>query len=59
MHPKVQVFQRRKGEFCTGLPAGLPIKKNLGDPSIPSAASDRHRHTLRGHKLNTNLDTVC
>ncbi len=55
MHPKVQLFQRRKGAFCTDLPAGLPIKENLGDPSLQSAASDRHRHTLRGHNLNYTI----
>jgi hypothetical protein len=32
LHPKVQLFQRRKGACCTGLPAGLPIKENPGEP---------------------------
>jgi hypothetical protein len=32
LHPKVQLFQRRKEACCTGLPAGLPIKENPGEP---------------------------
>jgi hypothetical protein len=32
LHPKVQLFQRRKGACCTGLRAGLPIKENPGEP---------------------------
>jgi hypothetical protein len=55
MHPKVQLFQRRKWAFFTG----LPIKENLGGPNLQSAASDGHRNTLRGHNLNYTwiLDT--
>ena len=34
LHPKVQLLQWRKGAFCTGLPDGLPIKANLGDPVV-------------------------
>jgi hypothetical protein len=28
----VQLFQRRMGAFCTGLPTGLPIKENWETP---------------------------
>ncbi len=52
---KVQLFQRRKGAFCTGLPPGLPKKENLGGSILQSAASDRHHHTLRGHNLNYTI----
>ncbi len=31
---KISCFKRRKGAFCTGLPDGLPIKENLGDPVV-------------------------
>ncbi len=40
LHQKVQLFQCEGGGKCTGLPAGLTIKENLGDPSLQSAASD-------------------
>jgi hypothetical protein len=53
--PKVQLFQRRKGAFCTGLPPGMPIKENLKGSILQSEASDRHRHTLRGHNLNYTI----
>jgi hypothetical protein len=52
---KVQLFQRRKGAFCTGLPPGLPIKENLGGSILQSEASDRHRHIFRGHNLNYTI----
>ena len=50
-----KLFQRRKGACGTGLPPGLPIKENLGGSVIQSEASDRHRHTLRGHNLNYTI----
>jgi len=30
---------------------GCLQKKNLGEPNLQYAASDRHHHTLRGHNL--------
>jgi hypothetical protein len=33
----------------------MPIKENLGGPSLQSAASDQHRHTLHGHNLNYTI----
>ena len=58
LHPNVQLFQRRKGACCTGLPAGLPIKENLGDTRLQSTASDGHCHTSRGHNLNYTIWTL-
>jgi hypothetical protein len=48
-------FRVRVGAWCTGLPAGLPIKENPGDTSLQSTASDGHRHTPRGHNLNYTI----
>jgi hypothetical protein len=33
----------------------VAYKRKLGDPSLQSAANDRHRHTLRGHNLNYTI----
>jgi hypothetical protein len=44
---KFSCFNVRVGACCTGLPAGLPIKENPGEPGFQSAASDAHRHTSR------------
>ena len=52
---KFSCFSARKGACCTGLPAGLPIKENPGEPGLQSAASDRHHHTPRGHNLNYTI----
>ncbi len=52
---KKSAFKSSAVSFCTGLPGGLPIKENLGEPNLQSAASDRHRHTLRGHNLNHTI----
>jgi hypothetical protein len=54
---KFSCFGVRVGAWCTGLPAGLPIKENLGDTSLQSTASDGHRHTPRGHNLNYTIWT--
>jgi hypothetical protein len=55
---KFSCFSVRVGAWCTGLPAGLPIKENLGDSSLQSAASDGHRHTPSGHNLNYTIWTL-
>jgi hypothetical protein len=55
---KFSCFSMRVGAWCTGLPAGLPTKENLGDTSLQSAASDGHRHTPRGHNLNYTIWTL-
>ncbi len=55
---KFSCFSVRVGAWCTGLAAGLPIKENLGGPSLQSAASDGHRHTPRGHNLNYTIWTL-
>jgi len=55
LHQKVPLFSVRVGAWCTGLPAGLPIKENPGDTSLQSTASDGHRHTPRGHNLNYTI----
>jgi hypothetical protein len=55
---KFRCFSVRVGACGTGLPAGLPIKENLGEPSLQSAASDGHRHTPRGHNLNYTIWTL-
>ena len=55
---KFSCFSVRVGAWCTGLPAGLPIKGNLGDTSLQSTASDGHRHTPRGHNLNYTIWTL-
>ncbi len=39
---KFSCFSVRVGAWCAGLPAGLPIKENLGDTSLQSTASDGH-----------------
>jgi hypothetical protein len=52
---KFSYFSAGRGHFCTDLPPGLPIKENLGGSILQSAASDRHRHTLRGHNLNYTI----
>ena len=52
---KFSCFSVRVGACCTGLPAGLPIKENPGEPGLQSAASDGHRHTPRGHNLNYTI----
>jgi hypothetical protein len=52
---KFSCFSVGVGAFCTGLPPGLPIKENLGGSILQSAASDRHRHTPRGHNLNYTI----
>jgi hypothetical protein len=46
------------GAWCTGLPAGLPIKENAGETNLQSTASDGHRHTPRGHNLNYTIWTL-
>ncbi len=58
LHQKVQLFQREGGGMVYGLPAGLPIKENPGEPGLQSAASDGHRHTPRGHNLNYTIWTM-
>jgi hypothetical protein len=55
---KFSCFSVRVGACCTGLPAGLPIKENPGEPCYQSAASDGHRHTPRGHNLNYTIWTL-
>jgi hypothetical protein len=55
---KFSCFRVRVGACCTGLPAGLPIKENPGEPGFQSAASDGHRHTPRGHNLNYTIWTL-
>ncbi len=55
---KFSCFSVRVGAWCSGLPVGLPIKENLGDPSLQSAASDGHRHTPRGHNLIYTIWTL-
>jgi len=35
---KFSCFSVRVGAWCTGLPAGLPIKENPGDTSLQSTA---------------------
>jgi hypothetical protein len=55
---KFSCFSAGKGAYCTGLPAGLPIKENPGEPGFQSAASDGHRHTPRGHNLNYTIWTL-
>ncbi len=55
---KFSYFSVRVGAWCTGLPAGLPIKENPGEPGFQSAASDGHRHTPRGHNLNYTIWTL-
>ena len=37
---KLSCFSMRVGACGTGLPAGLPMKENLGEPSLQAAASD-------------------
>jgi hypothetical protein len=55
---KFSCFNVRVGACCTGLPAGLPIKENPGEPGFQSAASDAHRHTSRWHNLNYTIWTL-
>jgi hypothetical protein len=55
---KFSCFSVRVGACCTGLPAGLPIKENPGEPGFQSAASDGHHHTTRGHNLNYTIWTM-
>jgi hypothetical protein len=55
---KFSCFSVRVGAWCTGLPAGLPIKQNLGGPNLQSAVSDGHRHTRHGHNLNYTIWTL-
>ncbi|MFN9906724.1 MAG: hypothetical protein ACK56F_11480, partial [bacterium] len=55
LHQKFSCFSLRKGAYCAGLPARLPIKENPGEPGLQSAASDRHHHTPRGHNLNYTI----
>jgi hypothetical protein len=57
---KFSGFSVRVGACCTGLPAGLPIKENPGEPGFgfQSAESDGHRHTPRGHNLNYTVWTL-
>ncbi len=55
---KFSCFSVRVGAWCTGLPAGLPIKENPGEPGVQSAASDGHSHTPRGHNLNYTIWTL-
>jgi hypothetical protein len=37
---KFSCFSVRVGACGTGLPAGWPMKENLGEPRLPAAASD-------------------
>jgi hypothetical protein len=55
---KFSCFSVRVGAWCTGLPAGLPIKENLGDTSLQSTASYGHPHTPCGHNLNYTIWTL-
>jgi hypothetical protein len=55
---KFSCFSERVGACGTGLPAGLPIKENPGEPSFQSAASDGHPHTPRIHNLNYTIWTL-
>jgi hypothetical protein len=55
---KFSCFSVRVGAWCTGLPAGLPMKENPGETNLQSAASDGHRHTPRGHNLNYTIWTL-
>ncbi len=55
---KFSCFSVRVEACCTGLPAGLPINENPGEPGLQSAASDGHRHTPRGHNLNYMIWTL-
>jgi hypothetical protein len=55
---KFSCYSVRVGACCTGLPAGLSIKENPGEPGLQSAASDGHRHTPRGHNLNYTIWTL-
>jgi hypothetical protein len=36
----------------------VAYKRKLGEPDPKSAASDRHRHTPRGHNLNYTIWTL-
>ena len=55
---KFSCFSVRVGAWCTGLPAGLPIKENPGEPGLQSAANDGHRLTPRGHNLTYTIWTM-
>jgi hypothetical protein len=55
---KFSYFSVRVWAGCTGLPAGLPIKENLGDTRLQSTASDGHCHTSHGHNLNYTIWTL-
>jgi len=58
LHQKFSYFSVGVWAGCTGLPAGLPIKENLGDTRLQSTASDGHCHTPRGHNLNYTIWTL-
>jgi hypothetical protein len=55
---KFSCFSVRVEACGTGLPAGLPIKENPGEPDPQFAASDEHRHTPCGHNLNYTIWTL-
>jgi len=63
LHQKFSYFSVGVGAGCTGLPAGLPIKENLGDPVVSQqpvmdTATPLHCHTPRGHNLNYTIWTL-